>query len=198
MSEMSPIHVIERSDTGDLISKDIYSRLLEDRIIILQGDLEVEESSSIIAQLLYLSSLSYDPISIYINSEGGGALEALAIYDTMRFVKPIIKTFCIGQACSAAAILLASGSKGYRSALPNSRIHLHQVRGGISGTNNEMRAYSSESERVMTIIYNILFKHTGQSVSRIKKDLSEELFLTPEDAERYGLIDYVIKEQKDI
>jgi len=191
-----PIQVMDRLPDGEIMSRDIYSRLLEDRIIFLYDDLDSDVGNNIITQLLYLSGVSEDPINIYINSEGGSVIDALALYDTIKFVKPIIKTTCIGQACSASALLLAAGSKGYRSALQNSRVLLHQVRGGVSGSLDEMQAYSNESSRIMDLYTNILSGLTGKEFSELEKDMKKEFFMDAKEALLYGLIDNVIEERK--
>lgn len=189
-----PVQVLERMADGELMSRDINSRLLEDRIVFMCGELESETGNNIIAQLLYLAGVSEKPISLYINSDGGILVEALAIYDTMKYIKPIVKTICIGQACSAAAIILSAGEKGQRTALPNSRMLLHQLRGEISGTQLEMSAYSDENERLMRVVIDILVKQTGKKPAEIKIDLKKELFMSPEDALKYGIIDKIIEE----
>ena len=191
-----PIQVMDRLPDGEVMSRDIYSRLLEDRIVFLYGELESDLGNSLITQLLYLAGVSEDPISIYINSEGGGVIDALALYDTIRFIKPIVKTICIGQACSASALLLAAGSKGYRSALPSSRVMIHELRGGVSGTRNEMVSYSNESDRVMDLFINILSDLTGKKFSEIAKDAEKDFFMNAEEALEYGLIDHIVREGK--
>ncbi len=188
-----PVQITDRSPDGELMSRDVCSRLLEDRIIFMCGELENEIGNNIIAQLLYLTGVSEDPISLYINSDGGVLNEALAIYDTIKYIKPIVKTICIGQACSAAAIVLSSGNKGYRFALPNSRVLLHQLRGGMSGTRNEMVAYADESKRMMDVVVNILVECTNKKFEDIKVDLEKENFMSPEEAIEYGLVDYIIR-----
>lgn len=191
-----PIQVLDRLPDGEIITRDISSRLLEDRIIFLCGELELDLGNSIIAQLLYLAGVSEDPISIYINSIGGDIIDALALYDTIRFIKPVIRTICIGQACSAAALLLAAGTKGYRSALPSSRVLLHQIQGAVSGSTSEMKSYSNESERIMNLYVNILADLTGKKFKEIKKDTEKEFFMDAEETLLYGLIDNIIKEGK--
>lgn len=188
-----PIQVVDRLPDGELMTRDISSRLLEDRIVFMCGELENEMGNSIIAQLLYLAGVSKDPISLYINSDGGVLVEALAIHDTLKYIKPVVKTICIGQACSAAAIVLSSGHKGCRFALPNSRVLLHQLRGGISGTRDEMVAYADESKRLMGVVVNILVKNTNKKFEDIETDLEKEVFMSPEEAIEYGIIDKIIK-----
>lgn len=187
------VQVTDRSSEGELLTRDVCSRLLEDRIIFMYGELETEMGQSIIAQLLYLTSVSKDPISIYINSDGGLLNEALALHDTIKYIKPIVKTVCIGQACSAAAIILSSGDKGYRVALPSSRVLLHQLRGEISGDCDEMAAYANENKRLMGVVINILANQTGKDVEELKVDLEKEFFMTAEEAVEYGLIDKIVK-----
>lgn len=187
------VQVTDRSSDGEMLTRDVCSRLLEDRIIFMYGELETEMGQSIIAQLLYLTGVSKDPISIYINSDGGLLVEALAIHDTIKYIKPIVKTICIGQACSAAAIILSSGEKGYRVALPSSRVLLHQLRGGISGDCDEMVAYADEYKRLMDIVIKILVKQTGKKPSDIRTNLEKEFFMSAEEAVEYGIIDKIIK-----
>lgn len=190
MSDYS-MQVIERSQDGDFITADICSIMLESRIIFLSGELDSDLGNGIITQLIYLASVSPDPIDIYINSSGGNAVEALAVLDTMRFIKPVVRTFCVGEACSGAALILSGGQKGYRAALPNARVLLHELRGGVNGTRSEMLAYSEESNRVMDLITEIFSKQTGQPYDKIKTDLSCEFFLSAKEALDYGIIDHI-------
>ncbi len=194
---ISPIQVMEKLTDGEMMTRDIYSRLLEDRIIFMHGDLESDLGNSVVVQLLYLAGVSEDLINIYINSDGGVLTEALAIHDTMKYIKPVVRTVCIGQACSAAAIVLASGEKGHRVALPSSRILLHQLSGGMSGSRDQMVAYAKESNRLMDVVINILIEQTGKEVEEIKVDLQKELFMSPEEAVKYGIIDKIIKGKND-
>jgi len=188
--------VIEKTQGGER-AYDIYSRLLKDRIIFLAGPLEDIMANSIIAQMLFLAS--QDPkrdIQLYINSPGGSVTAALAIYDTMQYVKCPISTVCVGLAASGAAILLGAGTKGKRFSLPNSEILLHQVAGKISG---EAALIEITAKQIVTIknkLNKILAYHTGQSLSKIQRDTDRDFYLLPEEAREYGLIDEVIKIQK--
>ncbi len=185
--------VIDKSPFGER-AYDIYSRLLKERIIFLGEPIDDHVANIIIAQLLFLEA--DDPkkeIKIYINSPGGSVTSALAIYDTMRYVKCDVATICIGQAASAAAVLLASGTKGKRFSLPNSRVLIHQVMGGAEGQAKDVAIQTREMLRVKQQVDKILAQHTGQSVSKIEKDTDRDFFMTAEDAVRYGLIDKIIK-----
>ena len=185
--------VIDKSPFGER-AYDIYSRLLKERIIFLGEPIDDHVANIIIAQLLFLEA--DDPkkeIKIYINSPGGSVTSALAIYDTMRYVKCDVATICIGQAASAAAVLLASGAKGKRFSLPNARVLIHQVMGGAEGQAKDVAIQTREMLRVKQQVDKILAQHTGQSVSKIEKDTDRDFFMTAEDAVRYGLIDKIIK-----
>jgi len=172
---------------------DIFSRLLKDRIIFIGSPIDDAIANLVIAQLLFLES--EDPkkdIQLYINSPGGVATAGLAIYDTMQYVKPNVSTICIGQAASAAAVLLAGGEKGKRFALPNSRILIHQVMGGAEGQATDVEIRTKEMLRVKKIINDILSRHTGQSKDKIEKDTDRDFFMGPEEAKKYGIIDKII------
>ena len=185
--------VIDKSPFGER-AYDIYSRLLKERIIFLGEPIDDHVANIMIAQLLFLEA--DDPkkeIKIYINSPGGSVTSALAIYDTMRYVKCDVATICIGQAASAAAVLLASGAKGKRFSLPNARVLIHQVMGGAEGQAKDVAIQTREMLRVKQQVDKILAQHTGQSVSKIEKDTDRDFFMTAEDAVIYGLIDKIIK-----
>ncbi len=189
--------VVEKSQFGER-AFDIYSRLLKERIIFLGEAIDDHVANLIIAQLLFLTA--EDPkreIRLYINSPGGSATAALAIYDTMQYVKPDIVTVCIGQAASAAAVILAAGTKGKRMSLPNARILIHQVRiyGGIEGQATDVEIQTREMLRLKLQINEILSKHTGQAIKKIDSDTDRDLFMSPTEAKDYGLIDKVIFEQ---
>jgi len=172
---------------------DIFSRLLKDRIISLGSPIDDVVANLIIAQLLFLDAEdSKKDIQLYINSPGGVATAGLAIYDTMQYVKSDVSTICIGQAASAAAILLAGGAKGKRLALPNSRILIHQVMGGAEGQATDVEIRTREMLRVKEIVNQIMAKHTSQSVSKIEKDTDRDFFMGPEEAKKYGIIDKII------
>ena len=172
---------------------DIYSRLLKDRIVFIGTPIDDNVANLIIAQLLFLQM--EDPekdINIYINSPGGYVTSGLAVYDTMQFVKPDVNTYCIGQAASMGAILLAGGTKGKRYGLPNARIMIHQPWGGAQGAAADIGIQAKEILRLKERINKLLADHTGQSLEKIEKDTDRDFFMTPEDALKYGLIDEVI------
>jgi len=188
--------VIERSEIGERVY-DIYSRLLKDRIVFLAGPIDDATANTVIAQLLFLDHEdSKKDIYLYINSPGGSVPAALAIYDTMQFVKPDVSTICMGVAASGAAVLLAAGKKGKRYALPNSEILLHQVMGEAGGQAKEIEIAAKQILRVKKQINQILAKHTGQSLDKIEKDTDRDFWMTPEEAKTYGLIDEIIKTKK--
>jgi ATP-dependent Clp protease protease subunit len=191
--------VIEKSPMGER-AYDIYSRLLKDRIIFLGEPIDDHVANTIIAQLLFLQAEdSKEDIKIYINSPGGSVTAALALYDTMQFVKPDIMTVCMGQAASAAAVLLAAGTKGKRYALPNSRIMIHQLWvEGIGGQQTEIAIAAKEITRMKTLLNEILAKHTGQGIKKIDADTERDNFMTADDAKKYGLIDKIISKQQSI
>lgn len=184
--------VVEKSQMGER-AFDIYSRLLKERIVFLGEAIDDHVANLIIAQFLFLEA--EDPkkdIKLYINSPGGSVTAALAIYDTMQYVKPQVATVCIGQAASAAAILLSSGEIGKRMSLPNARVMLHQVMGGAEGQARDVEIQTKEMIRIKNQINQILVKHTGQSLNKIETDTDRDFFMTPEEAKAYGLIDKVI------
>ncbi len=188
--------IIEKSGMRERVY-DIYSRLLEDRIIFLGGPITDALANLIIAQILYLASK--DPkkeIKLYINSPGGSVTAGLAIYDTMQYVECPISTVCVGLAGSMAAVLLASGEKGKRFALPNSEILLHQVAGGVSGEAIEIEITAKQIVKIKNKINHILAKHTGQPLKRIEKDTDRDFYLSANEAKEYGLIDAVIESKK--
>ncbi|MCX6764643.1 MAG: ATP-dependent Clp protease proteolytic subunit [Candidatus Nealsonbacteria bacterium] len=185
--------VVEKSQFGER-AYDIYSRLLKERVILLTGPIVDESANLVIAQLLFLASR--DPkrdISLYINSPGGVVTSALAIYDTMQYVKCDVSTFCLGQAASGAALLLAAGTKGKRYALPNSEILLHQVMGKASGQAVDVEIWSKHILRIRERLNKILSNHTGQSLKKIEKDTDRDFFLSAQEAKDYGILDEVIK-----
>jgi len=188
--------VIEKSNIGERVY-DIYSRLLKERIVFLGGPIDDALANTIIAQLLFLEH--EDPkkdILLYINSPGGSVTATLAVYDTIQYVKPDVATFCMGMAASGAAVLLASGKKGKRFALPNSEILLHQVMGGAEGQATEIEIAAKQIVRVKTQLNQILSKHTGQPITKVEKDTDRDFWLTPEEAKKYGLVDEIIKTKK--
>jgi ATP-dependent Clp protease protease subunit len=172
---------------------DIYSRLLEDRIIFLRDTIDDDVANVVIAQMLFLAAK--DPtkdIRLYINSPGGSVTSGFAIYDTMRYVKCDVATICIGQAASMAAVLLTAGTAGKRSALPNSRILLHQVFGGAQGQAADVKIQTAELLRMRDLLTRILSEHTGKSPKQITKDTDRDYFMTAEQAVDYGLIDRIV------
>jgi ATP-dependent Clp protease protease subunit len=187
--------VIEKSQRGER-AYDIYSRLLEDRIIFFAGSVDDNMANSVIAQMLFLASK--DPkkdIKLYINSPGGSVTAALAIYDTMQYIDCSISTVCVGLAASAAAIILASGTKGKRFALPNAEIMLHQVAGKLSGDAALIEITANQIVKLKTRLNRILAKHTGQDLKKIKKDTDRDFYLSAEEAKGYGIVDEVIEKK---
>ncbi len=172
---------------------DIYSRLLKDRIIFIGLPIDDNVANVIIAQLLFLQM--EDPekdVHIYINTPGGNVTSGLSIYDTMQFIKPDVNTYCVGQASSMGAVLLAAGEKGKRYALPHSRIMIHQPWGGTEGTAVDIHIHAKEILRMKEELEKILVKHTGQSIERIKTDSDRDFFMSAEEAKVYGIVDQVI------
>lgn len=185
--------VIEKSPMGER-AYDIYSRLLKERIIFLGEPIDDAVANTLIAQLLFLDAEnSKEDIKIYVNSPGGSVTSALALYDTIQHVKADVSTICLGQAASAAAVLLAAGTKGKRYALPNARIMIHQVMGGVEGQQKDIEIQAKEISRIKDQINEILAKHTGQSVKRIEQDSDRDYFMSADEAQKYGLIDKIIK-----
>lgn len=184
--------VVEQSARGER-SYDIYSRLLKERVIFLVGQVEDYMANLIVAQLLFLESENPDKeISIYINSPGGSVTAGMAIYDTMQFIKPKVATYCIGQACSMGALLLAAGSKGHRFALPNSRIMIHQPLGGAQGQASDIEIHAREILLMRDRLNQILAKHTGQPIEKISVDTDRDNFFGPVAACDYGIVDTVL------
>jgi len=191
MSNLVPV-VVEQTGRGER-AYDIYSRLLKDRIVFLGYPINDDVANLVTAQFLFLES--EDPekeISFYINSPGGSVTSGMAIYDTMQFIKPPVSTLCLGQAASMAAILLLAGEKKRRYALPHSRIMMHQPLGGAQGQASDLEIQAREIIRVREELNNIIMRHSGQNLRKIEKDTDRDLFLTPEQAVEYGLIDEVI------
>ncbi len=185
--------VVEQTGVGER-SYDIYSRLLKDRIIFLDGPIEENRADLVVAQLLYLES--EDPskdIHLYINSPGGSVTAGLAIYDTIQYIRPDVHTICMGQAASMGALLLTAGTKGKRSALPSSRMMIHQPRGGAQGQSRDIDIQAQEILRLKKLSIQYLAAHTGKDENIIAKDIERDLFLSAEDAVAYGLIDQVLR-----
>ena len=184
--------VIEKSARSER-AYDIYSRLLKERVIFLVGEIGDHMANLIVAQLLFLESDNPDKdIHLYINSPGGSVTSALAIYDTMQFIKPDVATLCIGMAASAGALLLASGAAGKRSCLPHSTVMIHQVLGGFRGQGSDIEIHARETLRIKALLNTILAKHCGKSGKQIEKDTDRDNFLTAEQAANYGLVDKVM------
>lgn len=184
--------VVEQTARGER-SYDIYSRLLKDRIIFIVGPIEDMVANLVVAQLLFCESENADKeIQLYINSPGGSVTSGLAIYDTMQFVHSDIRTMCIGQAASMAALLLAGGAKGKRSCLPNSRVMIHQPSGGSQGQASDIEIQAKEILFLRERLNQILAEHTGQDIDTIAKDTERDNFMTAEQALEYGLIDDVV------
>jgi ATP-dependent Clp protease protease subunit len=184
--------VVEQTSRGER-GMDIYSRLLRERIVFVGFPVDDHVASLVIAQLLFLESEDSDKdIMLYINSPGGSVSAGLAVYDTMQYVKPQIATICIGMAASMSAILLAGGEAGKRTALPNSKIMIHQPLGGTQGQATDIEIYTKEMIRTRDTLYNILAKHTGKTFDQIKKDSDRDNFMTPDEAKAYGLIDNIL------
>jgi ATP-dependent Clp protease protease subunit len=184
--------VIEQTNRGER-SFDIYSRLLQERIIFLGNEIEDNIANVVMAQMLHLDA--EDPekdIQLYINSPGGAITSALAIYDTMQFIKSPVSSICIGQAASAAAVLLLAGEKGKRFALPNSRVLLHQPSGGVQGTSMDVEIQTREMVRLRKVLNEIIAKHTGQDIKKIAKDTERDFILSAQEAKEYGIVDEVI------
>ncbi len=184
--------VIEQSSRGER-AYDIYSRLLKERIIFVGTPIDDNIANLVIAQLLFLQMEEVvKDISVYINTPGGSVTSGLAVYDTMQFVKCDVATYCVGQATSMGALLLAAGTKGKRYALPNSRIMIHQPWGGVQGAASDISIQAKEILRLRDALEHVLAKHTGQSLEKIKKDSDRDYFMSAEEAKVYGLIDEVI------
>jgi ATP-dependent Clp protease protease subunit len=182
--------VIEQDSRGER-ALDIYSRLLEDRIIFLGTPIDDQIANLVVAELLHLESEEPD-ISIYINSPGGSVYAGLTIYDAMQFVRPDIQTTCVGIAMSMGALLLAGGTKGKRTALPNAKILLHQLSGGFEGQATDIEIQAREVITVKRRLEEIIAEHTGQPLERVSKDMERDYFMTSEQAQEYGIIDRVI------
>jgi ATP-dependent Clp protease protease subunit len=184
--------VVESSNRGER-AYDLYSRLLKERIIFLGTPIDDTIANLVCAQMLFLESEDPDKdISLYINSPGGDMTGLLAIYDTMKYIKPDVSTFCFGQAASAAAVLLSAGSKGKRYALPHARVLLHQPWGGVGGQASDIEIQAREILRMKDMLNAMLANDTGQSVERITKDTDRDFIISAEEAVEYGLIDEVI------
>ncbi len=189
--------VVEQTARGER-SFDIYSRLLKVRIIFLVGPIDDNVANLVVAQMLFLESENPEKdIQFYINSPGGVVSAGLAVYDTMQFIKPNISTMCIGQACSAASLLLMAGTKGKRYALPNSRIMIHQPSGGAQGQATDIEIHAREILYLRGRLNEIYAKHTGKTVEEIARDMERDRFMSAGEAKDYGLIDSVFEQRAD-
>lgn len=195
MNSLVP-YVIERSGNGER-SYDIFSRLLKDRIIFVDGEITDATADLIVAQILYLESENPEKdISIYINSPGGSVTAGLAIYDTMQYVKCPIQTICLGQAASMGAFLLAGGSKGKRYSLPSARVMIHQPWGGVEGQETDIAIHAKEIIRLKELTIKHFAEHTGKFYDEVAKDMERDFFMTADDALAYGIVDKVMNGRK--
>ena len=191
MNPLVPM-VIEQTTRGER-SFDIYSRLLKDRIVMVGSVIDDQIANLVVAQLLHLESDDPDKdISVYVNSPGGDVYAGLAIYDTLTFVKPDVRTICVGTAMSMGAVLLAAGTKGKRSALPNAKILIHQVWGGFQGQASDIEIHARETIALKRKLEEIMAEHTGQDLEKISRDMDRDYFMTAAEAVEYGLIDQVL------
>ncbi len=189
--------VVEQTAKGER-SYDIYSRLLKERIIFVNGEFEDQMANLIVAQLLFLEAENPEKeIYMYINSPGGVVSSGLAIYDTMQYIKPKIATLCIGQACSMGATILLAGEKGMRYALPNSRVMIHQPIGGYRGQATDIEIHAKETMKVKKILHEIYSKHSGKTLTQVEKSMERDNFMSPKEAKDFGLVDKII-ENRDL
>ncbi|MCW1888533.1 MAG: ATP-dependent Clp protease proteolytic subunit [Candidatus Moranbacteria bacterium] len=185
--------VVEKSPQGER-AYDIYSRLLKDRIIFIGTPINDDVANAVIAQLLFLESeSSKEDIKMYINSPGGQVTSALAIYDTMQYVKAPVETICMGMAASAASLLLAAGAKGKRMILPNAEVMIHQVLGGAQGQATEIDIQARHILKTRDRLNKILAKHTGQKITKIEQDTERDYYMSAEEALKYGIVDKIVK-----
>ena len=184
--------IIEKNETGER-AYDIYSRLLKDRIIILNGEITDNSSNIVVAQLLYLDSLNNDDISLYINSPGGSITAGMAIFDTMNFIKSDVSTICVGMAASMAAFLLSSGEKGKRYILPNAEVMIHQPLGGAQGQATEIKIAAERILKLKKKLNKILSDNTGKDIDTIDNDTERAYFMDSDEALNYGIVDKVLK-----
>jgi ATP-dependent Clp protease protease subunit len=190
--------VIEQTARGERVF-DVYSRLLRDRIIFIGSVIDDAVANTIIAQLLHLQGADpTEKIDLYINSPGGITSAGLAIYDTMQYIAPEVHTWCVGQAASMAAVLLAAGAPGHRAALPYARILIHQPFGGAQGQATDIEIQAREIIRIRGWLNNILAKHTGQSLEKIEQDTDRDYYMTAEEALSYGIIDFIAERQPEV
>ena len=183
--------VIEKSTNGER-AYDLYSRILEDRIILLSGEIDDNLSNIVVAELLYLDSINHNDINIYINSNGGSITSGMAIYDTMNFIKSDVSTICVGMAASMAAFLLSSGKKGKRYSLKNAEVMIHQPLGGAQGQATEIKIAAERILRIKDKMNKILARNTNNDVKEIEKDTERDYFMTSDEALSYGIIDKIL------
>lgn len=193
---MNLVPVVVENEMSAERSYDIFSRLLKDRIIFLSGEINDTIANSIVAQLLYLDSLSNDDISLYINSPGGSISSGMAIYDTMKFIKSDVSTICIGIAASMAAFLLSSGEKGKRFILPNADVMIHQPLGGVEGQATDIKIATDRILNLKERLNKILAKNTGKNLKTIERDTERDNYLNACEAINYGLVDKIIQNKK--
>ena len=184
--------IIEKNDMGER-AYDIYSRLLKDRIIILNGEINDNTANVVVAELLYLDSLNSDDICLYINSPGGSITAGMAIYDTMNFIKSDVSTICVGMAASMAAFLLAAGKKGKRCILPNAEVMIHQPLGGAQGQATEIKIAAERILKLKKKLNKILSDNTGKDIDTIDNDTERDYFMDSDEALNYGIVDKVLK-----
>ena len=185
-------NIIEKKHNSERVY-DLYSRLLEDRIIILGGEITSANANIIISELLYLDSLNHQDISLYINSPGGSVTDGMAIYDTINFIKSDVSTICIGMAASMGAFLLSSGTKGKRYSLPNSEIMIHQPLGGVEGQATEIKIVAEHILKLKDKLNKLLAFNTGKDIKIIEKDTDRDNYMSADEALNYGLIDKILK-----
>ncbi len=195
MHNLVPV-VIEQTGIGER-SYDIYSRLLKDRIVFVDGEINDLTADLVVAQLLFLASQDAEKdIDLYINSPGGAVTAGLAIYDTMQIVQPDIKTICVGQASSMGALLLAGGAAGKRMALPSSRILIHQPWGGVQGQASDISIQAREIIRMKRMTVEYFARHTGKSIERVAQDMERDFYMSAQEAVEYGLVDTILERRK--
>ncbi len=193
---MNLIPTIIEKELGGERAYDIYSRLLKDRIIILNGEINCQTANIVVAELLYLDSINHNDINIYINSPGGEITSGMAIYDTMNFIKSDVSTICIGMAASMAAFLLSSGAKGKRLCLPNAEVMIHQPLGGAQGQATEIKIAAERILKLKDKLNKIMAKNTGKTLKEIENDTERDYFLSAKEAKNYGLIDKIIENKQ--
>ena len=189
-------YVVDQTGSGER-SYDIYSRLLEDRIVFISGEIDDASANTIVAQLIYLEAKNPEKdICVYINSPGGSVTAGMAIYDTMKYVKCDVSTICVGLAASMGAFLLAAGTKGKRFCLPNSEVMIHQPLGGAQGQASDIEITAKHIMKTKKKMIEMLSKNTGQPISRVEKDVDRDYYMTADEAVKYGLVDKVITREK--